>query len=1451
MRNCLLRVEKISYGPWLNCIGGIEHRDAPGHDLNPLHQRDSENQLQSPRDGGADVVMLCLHDKMFGDTHTDLLAALHGAKFFERLCDEDSTQRFMMVRTGKGGDELNDLNFLKREDKKKKWSKDERDRTKGSHDYLRTILMETCTEEDDIQKLRLVENACNATPKHLSLRHFFANAVLSNPEEAEKKFTLSIDDQLRLCNVSDLYGSFDFLCGQKLRRKLDKLGAVLQPLKEILDDEEKLLKDFTDKDKSVVKRTVIKHLEKQRVLCSTGGKPKDEHDSLMIEINKEAEFASLEKEVELTVNVFFQHNTTTESLEVFDHPAYTAVDWFNAVEPILAHLTRSSESPVPIVNHLSVIQHVNTVRSMLRNNKQHISRVTAVQGKETSTVMCTLTDVLVRFDNVNRQHLGEMLANLRTLLQGAVSIVTKVMFENMVKTYRVWRGNQGDQDELDLELKVVKEIFDDYFKGDTEFTTMIDDVCSPNGTSATNVYHSVSFESYEKQLEKTCKIFFGKRQGGEPPASCSMIQLDSTLTGRPKCAAALTALVESDMRGLLLQAREDVCSQFVVSATAAAKIFKAGLVEKAKTMFQDGILWGYWNHVKCTIERKEHANDKLARALRDTRECCMVVQARVQQSCSALPALGNTFPVLDSVDRVADQLGRRQEDSTLTRLIQYGTPMVSTLKRLAVARARETKNPDKILQLPALREMPDTPDLSELVELIQLKKDTVIEIAKDLFPSIQRQTIDDGAAFWHEYNVKLESNLEGTNLIPWIPDESDATADPGTVRHSVESLVLATCERISVLNNNLPLKNDVTQVTRWLAREYRDGDPEQPNVFKDPDNLKKVSQPGELASLLAGIRDWCLEFRINVLLVTGCKVILILGEEIFDHVFGRAFPLALRYQEGGALSMEALKLAEPDLVPSQLSFPIEGGMTTRDKKRKADDVQATDAVSPSQAAADPEPMPGTNVLQAMSPPPSPSAFQEQAVNDPSSAPLVMGPMGSKMLQSLFSLFYNERGAPPIIPWTQPLENVEYRISGRTGRPVAVIKLIKHKHSRALESIPLYMNEYKELRGICGAFVETSEYNVPYQDSYTHIRPGDDAVFAQSTFGVVNDGVGGANGPKALALQGAHPSRDKALLLKRELTVEASRFADNPIEQKDLLERQDTRNVALTIMRRALMNARQKHVDVNYDWNALGSTTSTLTILVRNQLHIVTLGDSQVCVMVPIRSGGRGSNGGYKCVHLSKPKYGLHDNMSHRPPIQVNLNRGSSDEREIRDFLTHYSYNEIIEVPEGAIILAGSDGLFDNLLGESHAEVYVPGDAQCKAHYTHRDEVEAAKKLALERFFRVGHSHIKAFADDLWSRVYGFMWDRSQGLGKQDDCGFWMGRVSYKPPPADPRDGEDRGWVKSSNHYWWKRVIPFNIRPVKNPSIHQPNLDASHNRNKATLNEGYAKHIRFHGPPRTT
>ncbi len=86
-----------------------------------------------------------------------------------------------------------------------------------------------------------------------SLRHFLANAVLSDPERAVAKYGLSVDEQLRYFNVSDFYGSFDYIHGQKMRRSFDKLQSkVLTPLLEFNDAENKLLLATSEIVKSMV-----------------------------------------------------------------------------------------------------------------------------------------------------------------------------------------------------------------------------------------------------------------------------------------------------------------------------------------------------------------------------------------------------------------------------------------------------------------------------------------------------------------------------------------------------------------------------------------------------------------------------------------------------------------------------------------------------------------------------------------------------------------------------------------------------------------------------------------------------------------------------------------------------------------------------------------------------------------------------------------------------------------------------------------------------------------------------------------------------------------------------------------------------------------------------------------------------------------------------------------------
>mmetsp|Transcript_33627 Transcript_33627/g.53936 ORF Transcript_33627/g.53936 Transcript_33627/m.53936 type:complete len:749 (-) Transcript_33627:792-3038(-) len=739
--------------------------------------------------------------------------------------------------------------------------------------------------------------------------------------------------------------------------------------------------------------------------------------------------------------------------------------------------------------------------------------------------------------------------------------------------------------------------------------------------------------------------------------------------------------------------------------------------------------------------------------------------------------------------------------------------MVWTLKRLAAARVRElTSEP---LQLPPLRKMPGLPEDLRMA-YVQLKKTTTRLTAERLFRS--------ATAVGYEYSVELESILQSAKLVPYLPDGEGITANPGTVRQSVESLVLAGCVRFNELNE------DVTQVTRWLAREreLRGGDLEQNKVFElDPEN-QKVSEAEALEFLLDGIREWCIEFRVNVLLLTGdeCdKLILILGEEVFDSRHGLAFPLALRQyvsQEGKALFLQALRPVQRENI-DQPGPPVETQMTTGELKRKADDMQAVGAVSSTQVQ-------DTDTEQAQ----ASRASASQVVSQPP-LPLPAAHDEADVIASASSIS---------VPWMQPLENIEYGFHGETHEVFVDVR----KYTQADEPVRMSVEKYRECRRLCGAFVETSEYNVPLQTKGGApeglVFFGDDDVCVQSTFGVANDGVGGSNGPKTdmfeYIKQHGHPARDKAQYLREWITYQAIQFAEDRLAQKNYLEREPKQNVAMDIMYKALMMANtMAPTDRIYDWNRYGSTTSTLAVLERNQLHIVTLGDSQICVMVPDKPYVRGSFSTYKCEYLSQPRY---YSKEPPPPIQVGL-KNPTPESEVLKNLNVYSDHTIITVPEGAIVLGGSDGLFENLIG-----CIRPSDVVAEPHRrynTNSDAVENAKKAALESFFNVGHSHMKTFADALWRQVREFMWNPLE-QAKPDDCGFWMSRVSFLLPPIDPFDGDGySGWEEHSNHYSQKQVIPLNIKPPTTRA--QVENTRRFKEEKARLNVGYAKHVRFRGP----
>mmetsp|Transcript_33628 Transcript_33628/g.53948 ORF Transcript_33628/g.53948 Transcript_33628/m.53948 type:complete len:145 (-) Transcript_33628:3208-3642(-) len=106
---------------------------------------------------------------------------------------------------------------------------------------------------------------------------------------------------------------------------------------------------------------------------------------------------------------------------------------------------------------------------------------------------------------------------------------------------------------------------------------------------------------------KPARCFF-KGSEEQPPPARSTVELKKNFSGPTKgpdkCAAALTALVDEDIKPLLRKAREDLRLDFVKIATDAAESVKKQLLVTIDAYFKgaDGMVWELWDHVKVTIK---------------------------------------------------------------------------------------------------------------------------------------------------------------------------------------------------------------------------------------------------------------------------------------------------------------------------------------------------------------------------------------------------------------------------------------------------------------------------------------------------------------------------------------------------------------------------------------------------------------------------------------------------------------------------------------------------------------------------------------------------------------------------------------------------------------------------------------------------------------------------------
>jgi serine/threonine protein phosphatase PrpC len=178
------------------------------------------------------------------------------------------------------------------------------------------------------------------------------------------------------------------------------------------------------------------------------------------------------------------------------------------------------------------------------------------------------------------------------------------------------------------------------------------------------------------------------------------------------------------------------------------------------------------------------------------------------------------------------------------------------------------------------------------------------------------------------------------------------------------------------------------------------------------------------------------------------------------------------------------------------------------------------------------------------------------------------------------------------------------------------------------------------------------------------------------------------------------------------------------------------------------------------WPKGGSCTATVLSLVQNRLHACEVGDSQWALL-------RLSGSSYKCEYMSKCGYMPRARTKNTPK---QLSHGS-DVRQLADT------RELV-VEEGDIVIAASDGLWDNLirydqssevpLGElKNAIVDIANDAFQES--TRSDELPFIELLGK----KISEKQSVAKRHDLAPG------SRNHYLGKPDDVTVLVARVTYK------------------------------------------------------------------------
>ncbi|KAK3248895.1 hypothetical protein CYMTET_41656 [Cymbomonas tetramitiformis] len=237
--------------------------------------------------------------------------------------------------------------------------------------------------------------------------------------------------------------------------------------------------------------------------------------------------------------------------------------------------------------------------------------------------------------------------------------------------------------------------------------------------------------------------------------------------------------------------------------------------------------------------------------------------------------------------------------------------------------------------------------------------------------------------------------------------------------------------------------------------------------------------------------------------------------------------------------------------------------------------------------------------------------------------------------------------------------------------------------------------------------------------------------------------------------------------------------------------------------------RQCHRD-NLDKRVLGATTALVITLQKQEIHMVSVGDCQVAVLD--WDAARGS-----CVYLSKPQHHWTPEMAQNPfpnppPLQLGF---SGREMECRSSmvaecgacdlcrLTHdgpeLPEQKIVAAKENTLVIAGSDGLFDNL---PHVGYKV--SQQQDEQHPHFQQHENAKRAQLEHLVNQGvqkhkevegqgESLVQCVGEEIFDKAFPFMvgipMSTRRVRNKEDDFTFFVGRISMQMQSDGAHNGE--------------------------------------------------------------